>query len=315
MAVKLDAGDVVRRDYFMVNPFEITVKEELRGRHTPPTEQDIIEMAESLLDHGQQQPVQCRKFEGNKLLLNLGFTRMAAARLIVSGFTDSTGTERKDEAFRLKVVLSDGNDKDAFVHNIVENAHRNATSPIDDAYNQNRLRDQYGMSDVEIGRLYRYTDGAKVGRFRKLLALSPEVQALVHDGSMAVAAAIDLLELPDDQRKLAITAASANGDGKVSGSAIREQVREHILNDDNPESAEATGKRRGRKKKKKSSLYRSMRDIKAWCKRHIEKNADENEGDEGTKAFCESLLAFVLGEISERQMDNALNRVIDYERS
>src|SRR4051812_22350646 len=108
MAVKINTGDseYTRQDYFFVDPFEVIVKEELRGRRKPPTEEAIIDMATSMNDHGQQQPVQVRKADNNRIMLNLGFTRTAAARLIRTGFVcedeDGGVREIKDEEFKLK---------------------------------------------------------------------------------------------------------------------------------------------------------------------------------------------------------------------
>ncbi len=230
MAATINAGEVRRGDLWFVDPFQIIVKEELRGRHTPPTEDAIIDMAVSMMDNGQQQPVQCRRLPDKRLQLSLGFTRTAAARLIRTGFTDPDGKERKDEEFMLQVKITDANDQQAFVNNVVENAHRNQTSPIDDAHNQHRLRETYGYTDAQITKLYRYRDDNKVGRLRRLLALPKEVQQMVHGGTMPVKAALELLDLPDDKRDEAIKAAT-NESGQVVAAKVTQQVREHILSD------------------------------------------------------------------------------------
>jgi ParB-like chromosome segregation protein Spo0J len=331
MATKINAGDDVKRgDFFWVDPTEVIVREELRGRQKPPTEADIISMAESLMDHGQRQPVECRKIENNRLLLNMGFTRTAAARLIRTGFIGTEGSERRDENFKLKVILSDGNDKDAFIHNIVENAHRNNTTAIDDAYNHNRLREQYGYNDAQITRLYRYDDPNKVGRYRKLLNLNPDVQNLVADGSLAVQAAIDLLDMPEDKHAEVLAAATvtkADGTIKVQGSAIRQQVRSHHLNDDgnddgtddpstdnNGNSDATVAKKKAKKKgsKDNSGLKPlSMREIRKF----FEAQSDsENQVDPGIQAFSKSMLAWMAGKVGDKSMGNALNKLADYER-
>lgn len=235
MAVTINAGNDARRfDGWTVDPYEVIVKEDLRGRRKPPSDEQIVEMAVSMLDHGQREPVECRKVNDKRLQLNLGFTRTAAARLIRDGFdyTDPiTGetTHRKDEQFMLKVVLSDSNDKDAFVHNIVENQHRNATSAIDDAHNQRRLRENYGYSDAEITKLFRYKDPNKVGRLRRLLALPDSVQDLVHYEKLTVQAALDLLDLPTDEMDAALAAATDESTGNIVGTKVREIVREASL--------------------------------------------------------------------------------------
>lgn len=243
MALKINAGENVKRgDIFFVDPFQVIVKEELRGRHKPPTEKAIIDMACSLMDNGQRQAVECRKLKDNRLQLNLGFTRTAAARLIRNGFTDPDGNERKDEEFMLKVMISDANDEVAFINNVVENAHRNQTSPIDDAHNQHKLRDQLGKTDAEIMRLYRYRDENKVARLRRLLSLPTWIQDLVHEYSITegetglpVKGALDLLDLPEDQWEEAIKS-SMGENGRVVAAKLTAHVREHNL-----EKAESNG--------------------------------------------------------------------------
>lgn len=239
MAATIVAGDDAKRgDQWFVDPYKVIVKEELRGRFKPPTEQQIIELAVSMMDNGQQQAVQVRKLKSNEIQLNLGFTRTAAARLIRAGFTDLEGVFRQDENFKLKVVVSDANDEQAFRNNIVENAHRNQTSPIDDAHNQHRLRERYGMEDGDITKLYRYGDPNKVARLRRLLQLPRPLQDRVHEyavtegkSGLPVAAALDLLDLPEAKQAEAIAKATKDS-GLVVAAAIKAQVRDHHLSDD-----------------------------------------------------------------------------------
>jgi ParB-like chromosome segregation protein Spo0J len=240
MATKVNAGDVKRGDLLFVDPFEVQVKEELRGRHKPPTEEAVIKMAMSLLEHGQLEPVECRKIENHRLQLTLGFTRTAAVRLIRTGFTDTEGVVHPaDKEFRLKVVITDTNDDLAFIRNIVENAHRNATTPMDDAFNQQRLRDKYGKSDADIARLYQYKGQGMVTRLKKLLALDSRFQEMVHVGTLSINGALELLDLPADQRDAALQAATDQDSGKVNATDLRAQVRDRILAD--AEAAEEAG--------------------------------------------------------------------------
>lgn len=271
MAVKINAGSEVKRgDMYFVDPYEIIIKEELRGRHTPPTPEQIMELAISMVENGQRQAVECRKTIGDRLLLNLGFTRTAAARLIRTGFEDASGKNYHDPNFLVKVTLSDANDEEAFYHNIIENCHRNATTPIDDAHNQRTMRDKYGKTNEEIAKKYQYPDTQKVVRLQKLLQLSAEMQQKVHDGTLPVSAALDLLELPEDKQKEAIAAATKATNGKVVASAVRDQVREHMLNDDKREYTSEE------KKEPKKNLGRNMKDVRNFMT-VLSESKDESE--------------------------------------
>lgn len=306
-----------RTDMYFVDPFEITVNEELRGRRSPPTEQQVIEMAESLLDHGQRQPVEVRKMPDKTIQLVLGFTRTAAARLIRQGFEGSDGGRKQDEQFVLKVVAAEVNDRDAFIHNVIENAHRNETSPVDDAHNQNRMRDRYGMTDAEIARLYR-CDPSKVSKLRKLVAAPDEIQALVHAGGMSLSAALDTLELPDEQRSEVIASATQEN-GKVSGTAVRQQVRERILADQEgeansdgngkPKSAKSgKGAKGGETEPDKSSPARTAAKSRTRSEMmaFFRAQAENGEVDAATRKFFATVVLWADGKRADKTMEKAV---------
>jgi ParB-like chromosome segregation protein Spo0J len=317
MAIKLNAGDVKRSDLYSVDPFEVVVKEELRGRWTPPTETMIINMAMSMMENGQRQPVEVRKIAEGKLMLVLGFTRTAAARLIRTGFTHNE-VHYQDEQFKLKCSLTDANDQKAFINNIVENAHRNNTSPIDDAMNHHKLRDQYGYSDTDIAKLYQHGENpdktinvAKVGRLRRLLALPEEAKQLVHTGKLAVQAALDILDIEDEAiRNTTLEAVYADcGAGEsVSGTTIRSKIRDTILNDDSKtdeEKATATAAAG-----KKAIKPRSMKEIRTFFG-----NLQENHVDDAVKEFSKQFLSWVEGKKSDKVLGNAVEKFLDAQRS
>jgi ParB-like chromosome segregation protein Spo0J len=230
MAKQIEAGsDVKRADMFIVDPFEVEVREELRGRHTPPSEEDVIALALSILADGQRQPVECRSIAGKRLLLTLGFTRMAAIRLIREGF-EWEGEFHQDANFRIKLLVVDCDDQTAFRRNVIENRHRNQTSPVDDAFNMDRLTDRYGYDDKQVAELYRMST-AQVTRIKQLVRLPEEIRSKVHTGVLSVEAALVLEHAPETSRT-AILEAATTKNGKVSGPEVKKQVRAHILSDD-----------------------------------------------------------------------------------
>ena len=317
MAIKINAGEVKRSDLYSVDPFEIVVKEDLRGRSYPPTEETIVEMALSMMQNGQRQAVEVRKIADDKLLLVLGFTRTAAARLIRTGFTHE-GVFHQDEQFKLKCSLTDANEQKAFINNIVENAHRKNTSPIDDSMNHHKLRDQYGYSDTDIARLYQHginadktINVAKVGRLRRLLALPEEAKMLVHNGKLAVQAALDILDIEDDtlrDQTLQQVYTDCGAGESVSGSTIRTKIRDVILNDDSKtdEEKEASATSAG----KKAIKPRSMKEIRTFFG-----NLQENHVDEAVKEFSKQLLSWIEGKKSDKILGKAIESFLDAQRS
>lgn len=325
MAVKVNAGDDLKRgDIFFVNPFEIEVREENRGRQFPPTEEEIIELALSMFDKGNIEPVECRKFDDNRLMLTLGFTRMAAARLIRKGFKDSEGNEFCDAKFKLKVTLApDLNDEKALLRNIAENLRRHQLSIIDHAYNHARLRDRYGWSDADIAREYKW-DPSRVSKIRKLLTLPSDVQKMVHFGKMPQQAAFDLLDLPEEQRKEVMTQvveeARNNGQEKIDASKLRTQVRARILADDTEEaqadnsveSPKSTGKGEAKPEGKKKGAAKplSLREIRKFYE-----DLAENHPDEAVQTFAKTSVQWINGRRRQEKMAEAVDALLDAERS
>lgn len=313
MAVALSTSEKVRRtDALMVSPFDILVVEDSRGRHFPPTETQLIDLATSIFDYGQRQPIECRRVtvdgKKNKLKATAGFTRTNAVRLIREGFTGTDGVVRQDPEFMVKVMLVDCNDQQAFEYNIVENAHRNQTSDIDDAHNQNRLRESYGYSDAEIAKLYQYSSQNKVGRLRKLLQLSNDEQRLVHTGLLATSAAIELLDLTEAERAEVIASLQAGDvNAKVKGSEVLDAVRNRVLNDADSsdvlvgEDAEVSDTK---------SKPRSMANLRKYLTSRQEEGVDP-----AIQRFCADMMKYMAGKTTERSMDNAFKRLMKQESS
>jgi ParB-like chromosome segregation protein Spo0J len=323
MATRLNVKESKRSDLFFLDPNEVKVKEELRGRRYQPTEEDVKARAVSMLTYGQLQPVVARRDNDSKPVLIAGFTRCAAARLIRAGFLadpDGMGDQQefKDENFMLKVTISDCNDETAFVRNVVENAQRNETSAIDDAFNQEQMRDRYGMTDADIARTYGYRNAVKVCRFKKLLKLDTETQKLVHEGKLAVQAAIDILDLPEDERAGVLSQATRDN-GRVNGAEVLSQIRDrqlaenpddpddpfaHIMNDDNRPETDADEVEEQEASRFKA---RNRREIVKFFANYRE----EYELAEALDRFCQDFVKYAEGRTTDQQMKNALDRIFE----
>lgn len=135
-----------------------------------------------------------------------------------------------DQEFLLKFTLASCNDTEARELAISENNQRNATTDIDDAHNQNWLRESRGWTETKIARFYGWISNGKpqvnrVTRLRKLLSLSEEIQRKIHDGEMPTEAGVQLAELPEAER-----APMLKGLGvKVRAAAVKAKVREWNL--------------------------------------------------------------------------------------
>jgi ParB/RepB/Spo0J family partition protein len=288
-----------RSDLYSVDPFSIVINEELRGRVKAPNDQAIMELARSFKEHGQIAPVEVRR-AGKELLVNSGFTRTMAARLLVKGFT-LDGTEYQDEKFLLKVLVSNNNGEQAFLRNIVENSVRNQTSPIDDAVNQERLRRDYAYSDADIARLYGWP-APKVSNLKKLLQLSSQHQGLVHDGGLSVAAALDLLALGEEAREEVLQAALRTNE-KINGAKIADAVRRRIIADASTDERDDNGEEAEPQVRVKA---RSVREIKTLLEEQAEALGPKTPGG----LVCTQLMRWITGDLAtERQVVKALEEL------
>ena len=201
MAIKINAGDVGRGDVFFIDPQEIIVDEKLNGRWEPHDEAAITSLAKSFEEEGQLQPVQVRRVADNRVQLVMGYRRHAA----VVEFNRL----HPDKPMKLKAIVVTINNEEAFRRNIVENRERQETTPIDDAFNQRRLRDDYGWTDTKIAEFYGLTP-PYVGLLKKLLTLPTATQKLVHSRQLSVKAGLRRsTELTPEQQQQAIEPAQS----------------------------------------------------------------------------------------------------------
>ena len=310
MARRINAGDDMKRgDLLLVNPFEIDVREELRGRHKPATEQEIIEMALSLYEFKQREPVECRVIENNRLRLNMGFRRTNAGRLLREGF-DYEGERYHVPDFLLKATVVDCNEQEAFTHNIVENAHRKQTSHVDDAYNQRTLREDYGKTNAEIARLYR-CEQSRVAELQRSLQLDESTLDMVHSGHLSLTAALDLLAVSEDQRAPVLAEAAKTKAGKVKGPSVRSAVREHILNDNGKpqgDSSETADGSEAEEHATPAAKPRSMSEIRKYFEAMSESETPS------LARFAKDWLKWAAGKTSDKAMGSAFQRLMKAEK-
>ena len=278
-----------RTDIWFCDPFSIKITEENRGRHKPPSAEAIVEKAISMLTHGQLQPVEVRRVDGDVSLVS-GFTRAGAARLIRDGF-EHDGQQFGDKNFMLQCKVVTLNEQEAFEHNVVENAHRDATSPIDDAHNQRRLREKYGYQNADIAKLYQQ-DPSRICKLKRLLEHDNDTQAMVHEGRLSVATAISLFELPPQERKAMIEAALL-ANGKVSSETIRKQVRAKHLADSEGDSGETAAAKEPSKTKFQK---RSIGEVKKFFE-DLRANHDDP-----VKSLAKRIVEWVGGRASDNAM-------------
>jgi ParB/RepB/Spo0J family partition protein len=191
-------------------PEQLVIAPELNGRHESP---DIEPLIQSILELGQLQLCLTRR-EGGKMVLAAGFNRWRAV-------SEINRRKLTPEPLRLKCVYRELNEKQAFLANIAENHVRNATTPMDDAYNIQRLINVYQMSKDEVSKTYGMSLSWVVGRL-DLIEATPAVEAQIRKGTIKGPAARTIAKLSKEQQSN--LAKIAEEKGKVTPADIRREV-------------------------------------------------------------------------------------------
>ncbi len=209
MAVEFDVKGTRTSEYLFA-PEQLEIDPSLNGRHELP---DIQWIVESILTHGQLQPVTIRR-SGGKPVLVAGFSRWRA-------ISEINKKKLAEKPLALRCSYTQLTEKQAFLANIEENRVRNATTPMDDAYNLQRLINVYQMTEDDCADAYRASKSWVKNRLA-LIEATPEVEKQIRAGKIKGPAAKAVAKLSKEhQTKLAKVAAEK---GKVTPADIRRET-------------------------------------------------------------------------------------------
>ena len=194
MATNLE-GVTKRTDMFYIPVSEILVDWNENGRSTKPKADELTDLKESIRKHGQQNPVVIRKVKEDKgkyrAVLVSGYNRAEAVRLLNEEGVDVP----------LLCTVQNVNEYEGFLLNIEENLRRRNLSPYDIAIQIRKLKDTFGKTNEEIAEIYN-RPSRWVNEHYRLLGLDQKTLNGVHDGRITLRAALELVALPEDQRKV-----------------------------------------------------------------------------------------------------------------
>jgi ParB/RepB/Spo0J family partition protein len=209
MAVEFDVKGSRTSEYRFL-PEQLEIHPELNGRHEAP---DVEPLIQSILTFGQLQPVTIRRSDKMPVLV-AGFSRWRA----VSEINKRKLTEKPIE---LRCSYTQLNDRQAFLANIEENRMRNSTTPMDDAYNLQRLINVHQLTKQECADAYRSSVSWVKSRL-VLIEATPEVEAQIRAGKIKGPAAKAVAKLSKEhQVKLAKVAAEK---GKLTPADIQKET-------------------------------------------------------------------------------------------
>ena len=127
-------------------------------------DENVDDLLPSVKEHGIIQPILVRR-KGEVFILVAGARRLKAAKL--------AGLDRVPA-----YILSSIDEKDALLLTLVENLKREDLNPIEVAEGYKRLVDEFGLTHVEVGRIFG-KDRSTITNALRLLKLSPKVQELI----------------------------------------------------------------------------------------------------------------------------------------
>lgn len=267
MSVKINA-EHKRGEMFFINPADIVADEKSNGRWQMHSDEAVLARVKSYEyeNQGQLQPCTVRKVADNKVSLVIGFLRWKAAM--------KYNELHPDAPMKLKCVLVALNDEEALVRNITENEERDATTIIDKAHNQRRLREDFGWTDSKIAEFYRMTQGY-VSQIKKLVTLPTDIQLKVHRGEVSVQSALAVADLPAEQQREIIEMAPSTKE-------VQQQVRK-------------------RKLEKGKKVARSLSEVRDFFSKLL---APQEHA--GVRYIADRMMNFIKGGSSDEQMKKEL---------
>ena len=142
----------------------------------------ISELVESVKEKGIIQPILVRPIDGGKYEIVAGERRWRAAQQ--AGLHD------------VPIVVRDLKDGEALEIAIIENVQREDLSPVEEARGYQRLMDDFGHTQDQVGRLVAKSR-SHVANLLRLLSLPAEVLAMIESGQLSMGHARSLIGTDD----------------------------------------------------------------------------------------------------------------------
>lgn len=162
---------------------------EIKPNHEQPRkhfdEQALIELADSIREHGVLQPLIVRPMLGGEYQLIAGERRYRAAMMA--------------EVSSVPVVIREFSDIEAMEVALIENLQRRDLNPIEEGEGYKALAEQFSLTQAEIAKRVSKSRSA-VANAMRLVELPDEVKKAVSDGSLTMGHARALLALQENEQ-------------------------------------------------------------------------------------------------------------------
>ena len=166
---------------------QLKINEIEPNRQQPRKEFDesaLMELADSIAQHGILQPLLVRPVIGNGYQLVAGERRWRAARM--AGLTE------------VPVIIRQMSDQEMMELALIENLQREDLSPMEEAEGYRTLMEGYSLTQEEVAQIVGKSRPAVANSLR-LLALPNEIGEMVRSGELSAGHARALLAFPQEQ--------------------------------------------------------------------------------------------------------------------
>ena len=289
------------RELLFLDPSQIEIDAEVNVRPFSAThdqtDEDGIQLQrliKSIEENGQEQPVIVRPNGGEAFKLVAGNRRLAAINIV------NAGREEKDQ-IKVMAVISEA--KDVFRAAYDENDKRQDMTPMNKCLNFKFIREREGWTgakgDKKVAE-YFGVNVATVVQYRKLEALSPEIQNKIHQGVLSMDAALVVANVgkdltPEGKKELQ--------EQIVADAEIEERKRLAAAGDEEAETAVVTGVAGKSKKKASKTKTRQAKGGKGGVSAASVKKAARDKGEKLSRNR-KTILEWFEGENGPAYRDN-----------
>jgi ParB/RepB/Spo0J family partition protein len=187
-------GQVGRGDQFKLDPEQVLADDGDNGRFAYD---GIPELARSIVENGQIEPVLCQHLSDGRVRVKAGFRRHRAV-LLLWHKPEDFGLTKETRPPLLAVVRSFRSDDEAFEAQLAEN-RKAGLSPMDLAVQYRNLIERAGWLQTRVADRCGVS-GPKISRTLKLLTLPVRIQQAVHTGGIKPSFALKVAKLVDHVR-------------------------------------------------------------------------------------------------------------------
>ncbi|MEE1280511.1 MAG: ParB/RepB/Spo0J family partition protein [Oscillospiraceae bacterium] len=162
---------------------------EIKPNHEQPRkhfdEQALLELADSIREHGVLQPLIVRPLLGGEYQLIAGERRYRAAHIA--------------EVASVPVIIREFSDMEAMEVALVENLQRRDLNPVEEGEGYKALAEQFNLTQAEIAKKVGKSRSA-VANSMRLIELPDDVKAAIYEGQLSMGHARALLSLAEPEQ-------------------------------------------------------------------------------------------------------------------